>query len=192
MIKNVRNTLVATAIAAAFPVTALAATDGLLGSTSSGNLTITAQINDLLLITGLTDIDLTGGSPYIGTGDLTGFSNFCVYRNGTGNYSATLTGSGGLTAGFFIANGAGPGADEIPYTVTFTDGTNTYSSTTDFISGGSVGTLLAPLIGDGDEQDCFSSGGVNGTVTVDILEADVQAANPGTYQGILTILVSPL
>lgn len=162
------------------PLASSAATQGTLGTTSTGSSIISATIQDAIIITGLTDISL--GS-YSGTGAMTASTNYCVYRNGTGKYSATLTGSGGITAGFYIKNGA---IAEMAYTVTLSDGGAPIAAT----SGSTIGTALAPLSGNATSQNC--GGGTNGTIAVTISQAAAQAAPSGVYSGLLTILVSPL
>jgi hypothetical protein len=157
-----------------------AATQGTLGTTSTGSLNISATVQDFVIISGLTDIAL---GTYSGTGTMAGSSTFCVYRNGTGKYSARLTGSGGITAGFFIKNGA---VAEMAYTATFTHGVTAVPAT----SGVTMGTAGSPLTGHSTSQTC--GGGTNGNIAISISQATAQAAPTGVYTGILTVLISPL
>ena len=59
--------------------TLMAATDGTLGATSTGTLDISVDVEDLVRISGLSDILLTFDAT--GTGDVVGSSTACVYRN---------------------------------------------------------------------------------------------------------------
>jgi hypothetical protein len=153
-----------------------AATQGTLGATSTGTLNISATLQDLVIISGLADIAL---GTYSGTGNMTGQSTFCVYRNGTGNYSATLTGDG---PGFLIKSGA----NTLAYTATFTHGATPVAAT----SGTVMGTALAPLSGNSTSQTC--GGGTNGNISISISQAAAQAAPSGAYTGTLTVLIAPL
>jgi hypothetical protein len=168
------------AIATAVSFNIHAATDGLLAATSEGDLTITADITDFVMVTGLDDIYLGSFDPVTPT-SLSGSSAFCVYRNGTGAYNATLSGSstGPNTTGFYIASSA---TSEMAYTVTYDDGSGAVAATD--------GTAVTGLIGNSTETDC-AIGGDNATIQVDIADSVATAAETGNYTGLLTVLISP-
>lgn len=177
MKKSFQKTILAAGIAA-FSIPALAATQGTLGNTSTGDVGITVTIQDLVQISALNDIVF---GTYGGTGPLTAAETFCVYRNNTGAYQVTLTGNsdglGGTGTDFFVTSGT----DTIAYTVTYDDGSGAAAITT--------GTPLTGQLGDATATDC---GGVdNTTINVSMAEADLQSAAAGTYSGLLTLLVSP-
>jgi spore coat protein U-like protein len=169
--KNLKISLLAAAIA--LPFGAQAANDGTLGSTSTGDFEIIVALQDLVQISRLNDLDF---GTYAGSGNLVGNEAFCVYRNGTGAYQATLTGDG--TGGAFtIASGG----NTIPYTVSYDDGGGAAAVTT--------GTLNTGLMGNATAADCGAAD--NTTVTITMTEAALQSQPTGTYQGTLTILIGP-
>lgn len=157
---------------------AFAATDGTLGSTSQGDLDISLSIANLIQISNFSDLAL---GAYSGTGDLEGNDDLCVYRNNAGGqYTITATASEGS---FKVV----AGAEEIPYAAYFNDVTGTtgeiplaYSTATATQSG--ANTVSA---------DC-SSGGLRANVHVKVLEADLQAAEPGSYSGTLILTANPV
>jgi hypothetical protein len=154
-----------------------AATDGTLGSTSTGTLSITLGIQDLVRISGLADMALGN---YTGAGDLNSNEDVCVYRNGpSGQYKVTASASEGAFA-------LKAGSNAIPYKVYFNDATGvsgetllTYSA----ISGAQSGA-------NNQSVDC-SVGGKSSNVHVQLLETDLQAAAPGAYSGTLILTVEP-
>lgn len=153
--------------------TAFSANDGTLGATSQGDFEIIVALQDLVQISRLDDLNF---GTYAGTGALNGAENFCVYRNGTGAYQATLTGDGTSNA-FTIASGG----NTMPYTVTYDDGSGAVAATT--------GTVITGQSGSSTSIDCGSSD--NTTVNISIAESVLQASPTGTYQGTLTILIGP-
>ena len=154
--------------------TANSATDGALDPiNSTGDFLITAVLGDLIRISSMDDMTLPA---FTGVGNISNTEAFCVYRNGTGLYQATLTGSGAGNA-FTITDGT----NTMAYTVTY--------NATPVAAGGTVG----PETGNTALTDC---GGVNvannATVGVTIAEAVLLASPAGTYTGTLTIVVAPL
>lgn len=150
-----------------------AATQGTLGSTSTGDFDIIVALQDLVQISRLDDLNF---GTYGGTGALNGAEQFCVYRNGTGAYQVTLTGSGAGSA-FTIANGA----NTMAYTATYNDGTGAVPVTS--------GTVITGRAGHATSTNCGAAD--NSTVNISIAESVLQANPTGTYQGTLTLLVGP-
>ena len=151
-----------------------AATDGTVGTSSSGTTDITLTIPDLIKVSGMTDIAL---GTWSGSGAKTGSDSICVYDNSGGLYNATFTGNGTASA-FTIVNGG----NIIPYTVTYDDG-----------AGVDAVTKGVPLGCAGAHQTSFTcGGGTNGTIAISIAEADMAAKVAAVYSGTLTILVAPL
>ena len=171
-----RSIAVASALAGA-ATGALAANDGTLGSSSSGDLGVTLAVADRVQITGLEDIAL---GTYSGSGPLTGSATFCVYRNGTGLYDLVATSANELAGGFVATDGT----NDIGYGVKV-------DADTDASDGVVVasGTAETGLAGHASATDC--GGSENASLEVSFLEADLQAAPTGAYADTITLLVTP-
>jgi len=171
-IQLIRTSLVALGLISG---SALAANQGTLGATSTGDLTITLDIASLVRVSNLNDINL--GTFAGGGGGLAGTDTFCVYRNGTGNYTINMTGDGAASA-FTLANGA----NTVPYSVDFVNGATTTAMST--------GTALAGQTGANTVSD--TCGGVdNVSVNISVSNGALSAAPAGTYSGVLTMVVAP-
>src|SRR5689334_1477427 len=80
-----------------------AATQGTLGSTSTGSITINASVPNRIQLTGLSDVSFTNQDPAVAGANA---QNLCVWSNSaTRGYYVTATGSGAASA-FTLANGA--------------------------------------------------------------------------------------
>ncbi len=154
---------------------AMGVTQGLLGPTSTGDLIITLDIDDLVRINNLNDINL--GTFGGGAGNLTGSDAFCVYRNGAGNYNINMTGSGTASA-FTLASGG----NTVPYSVDFVNGATTTAMAT--------GTALTGQTGANTTSETCG-GADNVSINVAVANADLVAAPAGTYTGTLTMVVAP-
>lgn len=151
---------------------------GGVGGTEDGTgfFTINLTIVTLMQISGLNDLVMP---PFTGANNLVANDSFCVYRNSTGTYSATLSGSG--TGGAFtITNGTNP----IPYTVTWNDLTATSTATANVALTGRQNVFYL-------NTDCNAGANNNGTAEVTILATDLSIVPMGIYTGTLTILVAP-
>lgn len=179
MKKIIRNSLSALALASVANLGHAALVQGTLGATSTGSLDIDVSIQNLVLISGLNNISL---GTYNGTDpSLTGSDSFCVYRNGSGSYTATVSGSynAGAGTGFLVYGGTG--SDTMAYTVTYNGTGITHGSTT------------ATQTGNSSSQSCVGDvGNVNATIGVTIQGSVLQAAPTGNYLGTITILISPV
>lgn len=158
----------------------MAATQGTLGTDSTGTVIITVDINDLVQVSNLTDIGL--GTFNGGGTDLSGTDAFCVYRNGGGTFDITMSGSGGSSA-FTLTDGS----NTVPYSVDFTNipAATTTAMTTNVLLGGqqNANTSSTTCSGAGDSD--------NVSVTVTVTSGDLASAPAGTYGGTLTMVVSP-
>lgn len=154
---------------------ALAAQNGDIGGSSTGSVSISATIPDLVRISGLTDISL--GS-FTGSGGLDGSDDVCVFTN-TGGYLLTAAGSGTGNA-FTLTDGEASVAYTVEWgtTATATSGTALTSGTAATISSGS---FTNPTCG----------GSTNAIVLIDISEEALSAAPAGTYTGTLTLTLAP-
>ena len=112
--------------AALMPGTAFAATQGTLGATSTGSITIGASIPNRVQLSKLTDVSFTNQDPSV---DASSAQDVCVWSNtSTRGYTITATGSGAGNA-FTLASGALPA---VPYSVEWAPS-----------SGQTAGTVLA-------------------------------------------------
>jgi hypothetical protein len=150
-----------------------AATDGTQGVTSTGSIAIDLTKTAEILISGLSDITLTGGDG----SDATGSSGVCVFRNSAGTYNITASGSGAANA-FTITDGT----DTLDYALTFDDGTGAEALAT--------GAVL-PSLNNANTSSKTCDGATNGTIGITVAAADYDAAAAGTYNGTLTLLVAP-
>lgn len=168
-----------TAIAASTASSALAATDGSLGSTSTGDFDITITINELVRISGLSDVAF---GTYGGTGILQDNQNICVYTNdAAADYKITLDNPNN-SGTFELADGT----NKIAYSVLFNDAAGTTGQTA--VTAGSA--LTAQSGANTSSIDC-SVGGDSANVEVSIAEGDLQAAPIGSYTGTLQLVLEP-
>ncbi len=179
-----RNFLKTTALVSGMIATSglMAATDGSLGTTSTGTLEINVDVEDIVMISGLSDIPIAFDNT--GTGDLTGSSTACIYRNGAGTYSVNASGDG-VGSAFTIQNAA-PTPTIVAYTVAWDD--DVAGAATAAVG---LGTPLGGQTGaNTTETDC-STGGANAFVEVTVPRASLTAAPSGTYNGTLTLEIAP-
>jgi hypothetical protein len=166
------------ALFAAMP--AQAASQGSLGATSTGSVTITASVANRAQISGLTDVTFAGVDP--STTASSAQSN-CVWSNtATKGYSITATGSG-TSGAFTLANGA----LSVPYSVQWSASSGQSSGTAL-----STGTALAGLTSTAVNPTCSTSPTTTSSLIVSISAANLQGMVSATsYTGTLTLLVTP-
>jgi hypothetical protein len=163
-------------------VEAHAATQGTIGTTSSGQINITATIAGLVQITNLSDLNFTPVLNGSSAAQLT--ENVCVWSNTlTKGYTIKATGNGTSSA-FTLASGSNA---PVPYSVSWagTSGaTSGTALTTNVASSTFTSTALAPA--------CLA-GSNTATLFVSIAstDQDTMVAN-AAYTGILTLLVTPV
>jgi spore coat protein U-like protein len=154
------------------------ASDGTLGQTSSGNLSISVTIVELVRISGLRDVAF---GVYSGAGDLDNNTNICVYRNSlAAQYRITAT---TVEGAFRLTSGA----NLLPYRLYFND---TIGTTGEVLL--AYNTLSATQTGANTQTVDCSVGGLKANVHVQILQADLQAARPGAYTGTLILTANPV
>ena len=152
--------------------TAIAATDGTLGSTSTGTSIINIAKQNAVQITDVDDIDLgTAGNL---TATATESDSVCVFSS-TGAYNITLS----STNGSFELSDTNT-TTNIPYSVDWTVGTATTAV---------YNTAITGLVGDSTAVDCGAT--TNATFSVSVTAANFNAADPGNYSDTLTLLVQP-
>ena len=157
-----------------------AATQGSLGATSSGSISISLSVAGRVQISGLSDVAFVAVSPDAAA---TAAQNVCVWSNtATKGYSVTASGSGAGNA-FELS---GP-ANTTPYAVAWSDATGQTSGTPL-----NAGAPLSGLTSSAIRPDCSSGGAASSSLIVTVDPAALQAAQPDTtYTGALNLLVSP-
>ena len=116
-----------------------------------------------------------------GTGDASSNRNVCIWTNqAAGHYKIRATGNGASLA-FTVTNGTGT----MPYTVKWNNTTGT-SGNTALTSNTDSGTMTGAST---TATDC--SGGDNANFEIRIAHTTLLAAHPGTYTGVITLVVTP-
>lgn len=159
---------------------AIAATDGSLGTTSTGIINISASVPNRARITGLSDVSFANQNPSTAASNA---QNVCVWSNtATKGYTITATGSGTASA-FTLTNGTGT----VPYSVQ-------WAASKDQTSGSALtaGTASSSLISTATQQTCSSGPTASASLIVGIATTDLGGMTAGSnYTGTLTLLVTP-
>lgn len=162
---------------------ALAApTQGTLGATSTGSVTITVQVPSRVQITGLTDVAF--GSVEPNTQAVSSQSN-CVWSNtATKGYTITASGSG-TNGAFTLASGV---LTPVSYAVQWSQTTGQTSGTALTAATASTGFVSTATV-----PTCLASPTTTSSLVVTIAPAQLSTmASLTTYTGTLTLLVSPV
>ena len=159
---------------------ALAATQGTLGSTSTGSVAIAASVPNRVRISGLTDVSFANQDPATAAANA---QNVCVWSNtATKGYNVTASGSGAASA-FTLANGAAT----VPYSVEWS-GSSGQASGTALTSG----SALTGLVSTATNSNCASGPVSSASLIVRISTANLQTMQAATnYTGTLTLVVAP-
>jgi len=167
-------------VAMLMPGTAFAATQGTLGATSTGSISIGASIPNRVQISKLTDVSFTNQDPSVNASNA---QSVCVWSNtSTKGYNVTATGSGTASA-FTLANGA----LTVPYSVEWA-GSSAQSSG----SALTAGTALTGLTSTATNMNCASGPATSASLIVKISSANLQTMQAATtYTGTLTLVVAP-
>ena len=176
----------------------LAYNDGSRGTTSSGGSTVTLNVSNVVMVTKVNDIDLTGAGAYTGTGNIgasgnDAYDDVCIYSNDSDlTYDVTAVGDNGLLSGDSCSGGSSTdfklrstAGDCVVYRVYWN--TTTGGGLGAEIS--SPGSVLSGQTGASNSLTC--DGGVNASFNVYIAQATAQALKPGTYRGKLTLQIMP-
>lgn len=167
------------ACALAIPSTALAATQGTLGTTSTGSVSIGATVPGRVQISGLTDVAFGTVDPTVPASSA---ENVCVWSNTSGKgYQVTATGSGASNA-FTLTDGTGT----LAYSVEWA-GSSGQSSGSALTSG----TALTGLSSTATSPTCSAGAAATASLVVKMTAANLQAAVASTYNGTLTLVVAP-
>jgi spore coat protein U-like protein len=166
------NPLISLAVATFFSGAAMSATQGVIGATSDGDLSVTIEKGSAVKISKLDDIDF--GVSNVMVVDAVQTEDFCVFSS-TGTYAVTATSSNG-TSGFEMANSGG--SDLLAYEVLYG------------VLPMTEGVEIGGQLGDQIDEDCLS-GVNNAAITLRIVAADFNVVAPGTYTDTLNLSVRP-
>jgi len=160
--------------------TALAASQGTLGTTSTGSISIGASVPNRVQISNLADVSFTNQDPSVAASNA---QNVCVWSNSsTKGYNITATGSGAANA-FTLSNGAAT----VPYSVEWA-GSSGQSSGTALSSG----SALTGLTSTATNPTCSAGPSSSASMVVKITSASLQGMQAATsYTGTLTLVVAP-
>lgn len=183
--KNMTKRLGGAAVLALMLLTgqgAVAATQGTLGTTSTGTVGVSLTINPVYQVTSLTDFVL---GTYGGTGAMTGNQDVCVYTNdATRSYGVRVTDSSTMSATGFSVQNAGATA-QIPYTLRWNDATGIAGNTAL-----AYNTRLASIDANITSATC-ATGGDSANLQISLLATDLQAAPAGSYTTTVSVLIEP-
>jgi hypothetical protein len=178
--EKARNGIVFVSLLAAAG-SAISASQGSLGTTSTATSVLTITIPETLRLSGLSDFAF---GTYSGSGALSANADVCVYDNSSnGNYHVTATDSTSLTATAFAAqNGA---AASIPFSVRWNNGTGTtgnYALTYNKSHAASGANTKS--------TDC-STGGKSANLNIQFVATDLAGKPGGAYTSTITVMVEP-
>lgn len=155
-----------------------AATNGALASSSSGTTDVSLEIANRVQLSSVENLPL---GAWGGSGNLTGGTDFCVYRSGGDNYKLTLTAD---TGAFQVTSSTT--SDNIPFSAFVDDD----SDATDGEELTYNTASAVPLVGS-NAYDC--SGTDNAELFVSFAEDDLRTASTANnYKATVTILVEPI
>lgn len=172
----------ATLACATLATPAYAATQGTLGTTSTGSIVITVQVASRVQITALNDVTFTGIDPSV---TATNAQSNCVWSN-TATKGYTITATGGGTGGAFtLRSGA---LTPVSYTVQWNQSTGQSSGTAL-----SAGTASATFNSTATTPTCATAPATTSSLIVTIPSAQLlNMASLTNYSDTLTLLVSPV
>jgi len=159
------------------------ATQGALGTTSSGTVNVSITIPALVQISGLSDITLGSASSFPAIGSTTA----CVYSNVAsplGSYFVTVTSSNASGGNFRVKDS---GTDFIVYSA-FWSNTITVNQTPPSLGSG---TKTAQQTGGSATSVTCSPAGANANFSVSFNSTQVEGAPAAAYSDTVTILISP-
>lgn len=163
------------------PSFVFAATQGTLGTTSTGTVNISITIPALVQATGFSDITLGSTSSFPATGNTTA----CIYSNVAsplGSYFVTASSLNTSGSNFRVKDS---GTNFIVYSA-FWNNTSAASQTTALTSG----TITAQQTG-GSAVSLTCGGSANANFNISFSAAQVEGAPAATYTDVVTILITP-
>lgn len=159
---------------------AVGPTQGTLGSTSTGQINISASVASKVQISNLSDVTFSSVDP--GSAALNA-QNVCVFSNtGTKGYNIKASGSGAASAFTLASN-----ALTVPYTVEWAN-TTAQNSGTSLIAA----TALTGQTSNAANPTCNGGANPSASLIVKISSSDLLTMQSATsYTGTLTLLVGP-
>ena len=157
-------------LGAMLPLLAYGASQGSLGSTSTGTISISLDLTDNVRISGLSDIELSTVDGLVSTGE----TSACLFSSQPNNVQVQALGAGDGSA-FALSSGS----ESVSYDVRLEDS----NGSTALIPGTSVSRTVNPAL----DPDCTVNG-PNARFTVTVDHTDVSA--PGIYSGVLTLVLT--
>jgi hypothetical protein len=157
-----------------------APTQGSLGATSTGSITITASVPNRARITGLSDVTFANQDPNTAASNA---QNVCVWSN-TATHAYTITATGSGTANAFTLTNT---STTVPYSVE-------WAATSGQTSGTALaaGTASSSLTSGAVNQTCSSAPLASASLIVKIGTTDLGTMTAGgNYTGTLTLVVTP-
>jgi len=152
----------------------MAASHGTLGSTSKGISHITIGKADAIATASVDDIYLGKAASLNET--TTTSDGVCIFTS-TGAYEITFYSSNGA----FKLN-SNDTTSNIPYSINW--------STTESSNNAIYNTAITNLIGDSTSLDCNAS--TNAVISISVTAPSFNAAEPGDYSDVLTLLLKPV
>jgi hypothetical protein len=164
----------------AVSTTAQAASQGTLGTTSTGSVGISASVPGRVQISGLADFAFTNQDPSTAASSA---KNVCVWSNtATKGYNITATGNGASSA-FTLTDGT----NTVPYSVEWA-GTSAQTSGTALTSGSNLTGLTSTAV----NPTCSSAPTTTASLIVKLTAANLQSmVAAASYTGTLTLVVAP-
>ena len=176
---SILRCMLVAACALPIPTVAGAATDGTLGPTSTGSLSISATVPGRVKITGIEDVTFGTVDP---ASDASNAQDVCVWSNTPGRvYNITATGSGDSNA-FTLTDGS----ETLTYGVEWAD-TSGQTTGTALTSGSALTAQSSTAI----QPDCAAGPANSASLIVKMTAAQLQAAIASSYTGTLTLVVAP-
>lgn len=159
---------------------AVAASQGSLGATSTGSISIGASVPNRVQLSGLNDVSFANQDPATAA---VSPQNLCVWSNtSTKGYNVTASGSGTANA-FTLANGA----LNVPYSVEWSQSSGQSSGTAL-----TAGTALTGLKSTATNALCAAGPSSTASLIVKMSTSSLQTMQAATtYTGTLTLVVAP-
>ena len=168
-------------ICALTAISASAATDGTIGSTSTGTMNVQLTKGDAVRISDLQDMSFGAGLSL----PAQQIDDVCVFST-TGSYTITASSNGNGSGGpqFRMVNSTS--TEHVRYYVEYRD--DTFSQSGDALTH----NIASATYSNADTTSDNCSGGVNSRLIISIDAATFAAATPDTYSDVLTLLVQPI
>ncbi len=151
------------------------AADGAFGATSTGSINLDLQVNEIVMLTGLNDVNM---GTWTGAGNMTSFEFACTFSSTT-QYRVTATSANGAGQWHRLSNGSGT---FLRYLVHWRDSNN-------FQRRLRHSQESVQFFTDATAITC--NGATNTRIRIRVRSQWLAAAPAGTYSDTLTLLVRP-